>query len=63
MNIDNYMNTITIVIRKDTRNKEIYLHRAFNRPMDAIHCMEGLNRIADAENLPCVWYTYTMILE
>lgn len=57
------MNTITIVIRQDTRDKAICLHRAFNRPMDAIHCMEELNRIADAENLPCVWYTYTMILE
>lgn len=57
------MNTVTLVIRKSTTDHAIYIHRAFNRPMEAFHCAEELNRIADTENLPCIWYTFTLVLE
>lgn len=57
------MNTVTLVIRESTIDRAIYVHRAFERPMEAIHCTEELNHIADIENLPCVWYTFTLVLE
>lgn len=57
------VNTVTLIIRKSTNDHSMSIHRAFKRPMEAIRCVKELNDITDKENLPAIWYTYTLVLE